>query len=125
MTKTHATSREHEHAAAGGQAHGQRHQHHARILHVLDARPVPDQAGRADDRKCAGEALGDDDDDDGADDGEKNLGLNDVRGPRHDAGADRTNHAERCAEQSGDREHEKTVRDGGNLSDNDSTVQGS
>ena len=97
--------REHEHAAAAVRPSGQRHEHHARVLHILDAGAIPDQAGRTDDRKCAGEALADDDDDDGADDREKNLCLNDVRGPRHDVGADRANDAERGAEQSGDGEH--------------------
>ena len=62
---------------AGGEADGERRQHDARILRILDLGAVAHQPGRADDAEGAREAGADDEHHDGADDGQDDLGLDD------------------------------------------------
>jgi hypothetical protein len=66
-------------------------------------------------RKRAREAVADNDHDGCADDGQQDLGLDDVRGSRHQRPADRPEYAERSAEECRNRQHQRRVLERGEL----------
>ena len=71
--------RQHPHADARRQADGERGQHDAGVLRILNLRAVAHQPGGADDAERAREARADDEHHDRADDGEDDLRLDDRR----------------------------------------------
>ena len=97
-------------ADAGGQADGQRGEHDAGVLGILDLRAVANQAGRADHAERARQVGADHHHHDGADDRQDDLRLDDGRLARRRAAAPGPQR-QRRAEQRGERQPDERRRD--------------